>query len=209
MAQPVWVTAAGTLGTYPASFPLTIIFVATPVLPAIEVSYKILSGSIPDGLTFNTTGILFGTPSIQRADTNYQFVIRAIDNLGNIADRTFDLTVSGVATPQLTTPPGFIFTVNDSIWKEFQIEYFNPEPDNPVRISLFQGQLPPGLEINEAGKIRGYAEPPITAVSYSLINTVSTATSSTDNSITVTDTTGFAVNRPIVFTGGVLGGLSP
>jgi hypothetical protein len=69
-----------------------------------------------------------------------------------------------------------------------------------------QGQLPPGLEINEFGLIRGYPNPPISNVTLPLVNTSIVATSS--NVITCFSTVGFTVGRPIIFTGSSFGGIT-
>jgi|TARA_R110002124_G_scaffold87305_1_gene224789 hypothetical protein len=208
--HPEWTTPKGTIGTFPSQVAMTFTFVATPIAPADTVTYAVLSGSIPDGLTLNaTTGVLSGTPAIVGADTIYNFAVRVTDNDDSdeysIADRTFSLTISGVAIPSFTTPTGTILNTNDSIWIELPIEYSNPVTTNDVSIRVAQGKLPPGLEINSAGLIRGYPQPPVININYSSVAT--TAVSVTSNVMEVLSTSGFAVDRPIVFTGSVFGGV--
>tara|TARA_R110002124_G_scaffold264586_1_gene431251 strand:+ start:336 stop:2960 length:2625 start_codon:yes stop_codon:yes gene_type:complete len=206
--HPDWVTKAGSIGSFPSQVAMTFTFVATPILPATAITYTVLSGSIPSGLTLNSeTGILSGTPGIVGSDTTYNFAIRATDDyIGDeqrIADRTFNMIVSGVAIPTFTTPTGTILNTNDSVWRELQIEYSNPVITNPVSIRRIQGTLPPGLEINNKGLIRGYPKPPIISINYSAINTSVLAIST--NVLTVLSTTGFVKERPINFTGTVYG----
>ena len=208
--HPEWITPKGSIGTFPSQVAMTFTFVATPIAPADTVTYAVLSGSIPDGLTLNaTTGVLSGTPAIVGADTIYNFAVRVTDNDDSdeysIADRTFSLTISGVAIPSFTTPTGTILNTNDSIWIELPIEYSNPVTTNDVSIRVAQGKLPPGLEINSAGLIRGYPQPPVININYSSVAT--TAVSVTSNVMEVLSTSGFAVDRPIVFTGSVFGGV--
>ena len=206
MAQPTWNTPAGSLGSYPSLIEIVpIILSASAVLPAVTVTYAIISGSLPVGLAITTDGIIHGTPGSVPDNTGYALVVRATDNLGNIRDRTFTLTISGVEGPSFITPSGTLFSENDSVWVEYPLAYNNPIATNPILIRVSQGQLPPGLEINEFGLIRGYANPPFTTVNLPLVNTSIVATSS--NVITTFSTIGFTIGRPIIFTGTSFGGI--
>jgi hypothetical protein len=208
MASPAWVTPAGSIGVFPALVSMSTRVEAKPVLPSLSVTYKIISGTLPNGVSFRADGLISGTPSIVSSDTSFTFVVRAIDNLNNISDRTFSITTTGDALPKFTTPSGSFLTTLDSLWVEKPILYSNPISDNPVFIRVLQGQLPPGLEINEFGLIRGYPEPPITFENVNQITTVATATDSSNNFITVLSTIGFLPNRPVKFEGTLIGGLS-
>jgi hypothetical protein len=205
MSQPNWVTAAGSIGSYPAQVSLLFQLVAQPALPAITVTYTLISGSLPEGLSLSNIGLISGTPILVTRDTTYTFVIRATDNLGNIRDRTFSMIISGVASPEFTTPTGNILSERDSTWIELPIQYTNPVSDNEVTIRVVQGQLPPGLEINSSGLIRGYANPPIINRPAGAVNTSITTVNS--NVITVLSTEGFRVGRPIIFSGTSFGGI--
>jgi len=205
--HPDWVTPAGSIGSFPSQIPMTFTFVATPKLPATAITYTVLSGSIPAGLSLNSeTGVLSGTPATVGEDTTYNFAVRATDDFideQRILDRTFSMIISGVAIPEFTTPTGTILNSNDTVWRELQIEYTNPVSTNPISIRKVQGALPPGLEINETGLIRGYPNPPVININYSKVNTSVLAISS--NVLTVLSTTGFVKERPITFTGAVYG----
>lgn len=208
MSAPIWITPAGLVGVYPAQIEMFLQLRASSVIPATFVRYKLLSGSIPAGLTFREDGVILGTPTIFSSDTTNTFVVRATDNLGNINDRTFDMTISGEAIPTFTTPEGSLIQTNDSEWTEITVNYNNPIPSNPINIRILQGSLPPGLEINEFGLIRGYPEPPISIVNVPELVTAATATDGTNNYVTVLGTNNFLVNRPIVFSGTAIGNLS-
>lgn len=205
MSQPIWITNTGSLGSYPAQVAILIQLVAQPVLPATSVTYTLISGSLPQGLSLSVSGTISGNPTLVTRDTTYTFVIRATDNLSNIRDRTFSMIISGVASPVFTTPTGILRTIDDSTWIELPIEYTNPVLDNEVTIRVVQGQLPPGLEINSNGLIRGYANPPIINVNLGLVTTSITSVSS--SIITGLSTTGFRVGRPIIFNGTSFGGI--
>jgi hypothetical protein len=205
--QPVWNTSVGSIGTYPSTIPFIFQFSATPQLPAVFLKYQFLSGNLPAGVEFTENGLLSGTPPVVNELTTYSFVIRAIDNLNNITDRTFSLYVSGSAAPSFTTPSGTILNTQDSIWTVLQIEYNNPDVTNPIVIRVREGTLPPGLEINEDGLIRGYAEPPTASVTFQNVITNATESNATTNEIICLSTTGFQAGRPVVFTGTVFGGV--
>ncbi len=207
MAQPIWNTPAGSIGSFPALIETAFELNATPVSPAVSVTYALLSGSLPNGISLTNTGLLYGIPDLVTANITKLFTIRATDNLGNLRDRTFEMTITGTAIPKFVTPNGSILTTPDSTWVQTQIQYSNPESTNPVIIQVKEGSLPPGLEINTSGVIRGYAEAPSVTLTQPSIVTVAQSTSNTNNSITVNSTTGFTIGRPVVFTGFVFGGI--
>jgi hypothetical protein len=206
MAQPIWNTPAGSLGRYPATIALATQLSATAVSPATTVTYKVLSGKLPSGISISSNGLISGTPTLVTSDTTSSFTIRATDNLSNIRDRTFSMTISGLAIPRFTTPIGSILNTLDSLWISLPITYSNPVSTNKIVVELQEGTLPPGLEINSQGLIRGYPNPPTVNVTLNQVTTVATL-SDTTNLITCTSTTQFTVGRPVVFTGTTFGGI--
>ena len=84
----------------------------------------------------------------------------------------------------------------------------NDEEDAVVIISLKEGLLPPGLEINESGIIRGYPNPPILNITFPLILTSASLTTASTNVITCLSTTGFALGRIVLFSGTTFGTIS-
>lgn len=206
MAQPIWNTIASNLVGFVSGSILEFQFSASPVLPATSVTYSLLSGSLPNGVTIDEDGLMYGLTEPVFENKIYSFAVRATDNLGNLRDKTFTMLVSGIDAPEFTTPAGTILVTNDSLWIEYPIEYNVPVSDSNVLIALVQGQLPPGLEINEFGLIRGYPEPPIVNVNLGSVNTAAIAT--INNTIVAYSTLGFRPGRPIVFTNSVIGGIN-
>ena len=203
MSQPIWNTPAGSLGVYPSLVPMVKQLTATVI--SGDVVYALLSGTLPENVTLYPDGLISGIPPLLTADSTYTFAVRATGTFSQtIRDRTFSLTVSGAVAPGFTTPGGTLLSTNDSAWVELPIAYSNPISSNPVIIKLIQGVLPIGLEINEAGLIRGYPAPPIVAVTLPAITTAATITDMTDT-ITCLSTTGFSPGRPVTFTGAVFG----
>ena len=161
MAQPIWTTQAGSIGTFPFGVAATYQLVADPVAPATTLSFAIISGTLPDGLAMSSLGLITGTPTIVARNVSSAFTVRATDDLGNIRDRTFSILISGTAIPQFETIEGELGPFADSTWVEFYITYTNPIPTNVVLIELIDGELPPGLELTTQGLIQGYATPPV------------------------------------------------
>jgi hypothetical protein len=211
MAQPVWNTPAGSIGSYPYGVVSAFQFSASAVLPATSIaSYVVLAGSLPTGVTLNTTtGILSGIPILVLTDTISTFTVRATDNQGNIRDRTFTMTITGSAVPQFLTPAGVLLSTQDSIWTQINIQYSNPDPTNEVIVELQAGLLPPGLELSPTGLIQGYPEPPTVNVTLPLLNTVGFSTDSSTGYISALSVNGVTPGRPVTFTtpiGGLVAG---
>ena len=207
MAQPTWNTPAGTIGSYPASLTAVYQLSASTVLPATTLTYTVISGTLPTGLSMSASGYISGIPAIVTSNVTSAFTVRATDNLGNIRDRTFSMTITGSAIPQFLTANGSILTTQDSLWVELPIAYTNPKTDNPVIFQIKGGALPPGLEMDILGVIRGYPNAPVVTITQPLVSATSTQTNSSNNSLTVSSTTGFSVGRPVTFGGTTFGNI--
>lgn len=209
MSHPItWITPSGLIGIYPANIAMEFKVQAT-TSEGVITNYKIISGSLPNGLSFRNDGKIYGTPDTVVDDFTYTFVVRVTNSVNDLMDRTFSLEITGQATPSITTPSGLLNNINDSIWFELPILYDNPIADNPVNLRILQGTLPPGLEMNEFGLIRGYADPPVKTLNLPSVDTVAIATDGTSNFINVISTFGFRINRPITFSGASIGGIVP
>ena len=148
MAQPIWTTPAGLL---PSPYTLSVSLVA----PATAYAFSLVTGDLPPGMTLLATS-LAGTPNPVNTTTSYRFTLRVTDNLANFRDRSFIITVVANAAPVLTLPSySNLFTTPDSTWVEQQIGYTDPTGGKPVFV-ITSGSLPPGLEMDPDGLIRGY-----------------------------------------------------
>ena len=130
MAQPVWITPAGSLGIIPEG-----IFYQNSMRaydpdpePGTEIYYRIIAGVLPNGIQCSATGLIAGVPlavaslqgvpqPVNRNETS-KFTLRAYterestEEILRIADRTFTLTVSGNDVPEFTTPIGSFNVTN-------------------------------------------------------------------------------------------------
>jgi len=202
------------LGTFPSKQPVTdIILQATPVIPANKIVYKIISGNLPTGVVLtndkeNNIAIITGIPTEDIQSQTYTFVVRATDNLNKISDRTFSMTVIGSLLPFFVTESGALQATIDSVWYQYQVEFENPSGDlYPASISIASGELPPGLEVNEVGLIRGYAAAPVVEQNYNQVTSVATSSNYNSQTFTCLSTVDFKVGRPLRFSGAVFGGV--
>jgi hypothetical protein len=167
MAQPVWQTAAGSLGVIPEGvfYQQTLVAIDSDLGP---VTYTVIAGALPAGVQCTPTGQIVGVPTATASlqgvptsvnqDVTSKFVIRATAT-GRIADRTFELTVTGNDVPLFETPAGSIGTFYDGDLVDIQILYSDNDPDDTIVVSLASGLLPPGLTVSPTGLIYGYIRP--------------------------------------------------
>jgi hypothetical protein len=105
--RPVFVTAAGTLGTQRSgSFSATI--EATDPESAGAVRYDVVGGTLPTGITLDSsTGVVSGSITPESSDTTYNFTIQASDVDSNVSFRDFSITLSGPSVTSFTSSGTF------------------------------------------------------------------------------------------------------
>ena len=167
MAQPVWVTAAGDLGTIAENLFFQLSVVATDPDGGTP-TYSLIAGRLPEGVQVLTNGTVEGVPqayvSIKGTPTEVSenvtstFAIRATSPDGlSINDRTFSLTVTGQDIPEFTTPAGSLGTFYDCDNVNITIGFTDSDPGDTVVIDVDNGELPPGLTLNSStGLISGH-----------------------------------------------------
>ncbi len=160
----LWNTPPGTLGTFDERSFIDIPLSATA---SGSVTYSVISGKLPVGLYINNNRIT-GLAVEVRNTTQYKFVIRA--KSGNfVADRTFSLVISGPDAPVWETPPGFLpvgfnnsYFVLDDTFVDFQLEAYDSDVIVGDQLRYYipnnGGQIPPGLELTQSGKITGFVK---------------------------------------------------
>lgn len=162
--------------TVTSSAPVTLTTASGSMAAAFSQSvfFNLLAGALPTGMQIGNNGLLAGVPraitNLQgvpidvAADVTSKFAIRsytttALGLVDQIADRTFELTITGNDTPRFTTPAGSIGTFYDSDLVNIQIQYTDNDPGEETVVSLAAGELPPGLTISSSGLISGYIQP--------------------------------------------------
>ena len=177
MAQPQWITAAGSLGTIPEGIVYSVT-VEAAADPGETVYYRVVAGELPTGIQVSTTGIIEGVPQnialVQgvptevAVDTTSKFAVRAYTTqvvngatvVNRINDRTFTITVTGQDIPEFVTPTGNVGTFYDGDQAVVQIQFTDVDPAETVKIRVLSGSLPPGLILNaRTGLISGVIAP--------------------------------------------------
>jgi hypothetical protein len=178
MAQPVWITPPGSLGTIAEGIFYQIPLRAYEPEVGETVYYELIAGKLPPGIQCEATGLIAGVPgaiaNVQgvpqevNRDVTSKFAVRAYTKktigsqqvVNRLADRTFTITVTGPDAPRFTTPAGTVATYFDgSQVLGLQIDYTDTDPDEIIVIRLIAGQLPPGLTLSTSGLISGFIAP--------------------------------------------------
>ena len=171
MAQPQWVTPAGDLGTIAEGLFFSVPLSATDS-DGGTVKYLLIAGSLPEGIQVTVNGTVEGVPlpyarvkgvpTEVAEDVTSNFAIRAyvVENgTTRINDRTFSLTVTGQDLPTFTTAAGSLGNFYDGDVVDIDIEFSDSDPGETFTVSIEGGALPPGLTIDNTGKISGYILP--------------------------------------------------
>lgn len=179
MAQPVWITPPGSLGTIPEGVFYEVPLEAYDPDSVDTIYYEVIAGQLPAGIeVVNDTGLIAGVPQAivvvdgvpapVSADVTSKFAVRAyttqviqgVTVINRLADRTFTLTITGQNNPEFITPAGSVGTYFDGTQvTDLQIEYTDVDPADLVIIRLTAGLLPPGLTISATGLISGFIAP--------------------------------------------------
>lgn len=174
MAQPVWLTPAGNLGTYPEGVFFQFPLLAEDPDPGDSIYFKVIAGELPAGVQVAADGLIVGIPravvSIQgipvevARDITSKFAIRAYTTkvvagatvVNRLADRTFSITVSGQDAPEWVTPAGQVAQYFDGTQVyDLQLQYTDNDTTDFTMVRLAEGALPPGLTLSPTGHISG------------------------------------------------------
>ena len=114
---PTWVTPSGSLGFFGVGTAGSTTLVATDPDAGATITYSIVSGSLPAGMSLaSTTGVISGTPT---TGTIYSFTARATDNAGNYSNQPFSIQTYNYPTGgTITTVSGYkyhTFTTSSSL----------------------------------------------------------------------------------------------
>ena len=165
MATPVWTTTEGKLATFAEDSTYSLQLEAN-TSDSTAITYSIIAGSLPTGMSLTSTGLLTGTPAEVAKRTLYTFVVRATAG-STITDRTFSLDIDGQDAPVFTTASGQLqladstrvglYWVLDGERVDFQFEATDGDRavGRDMRFEIQSGILPPGLSLSEAGELTG------------------------------------------------------
>ncbi len=222
MSQPVWTTTPGNLGLFPSGTNLNVQLTATPVYPANKITYKLISGSLPQGnVSLSTTGLISGIPESIGVQKTYIFVVRATDDKGVIKDATFNIDISATTVVKFEPINNTVLAeLEDSEYYHRQLKVVNPVTSNPLMFRMSSGRLPPGLTLNVDGIISGWPSPPTlpdrspTTKEYMFNVTVDSALGSDTISLVIIvrnkqESSIFAKRRPVILNSKPLSTIDP
>jgi len=165
MAAPVWITPPGDLGTVVEGE-----FYQIQLNADNANSYKYLSGVLPVGIRVTANGVvegnpknydyIQGVPSEVANDVTSKFVVRAVSLDGTVADRVFEMTVTGQDAPTIdSTPASNLGAYFDGDLVDVQLTATDPDPLDTLTWSLQSGNIPSGVTVSSTGRIYGYIDP--------------------------------------------------
>ena len=192
-ASPVWQTASGTLGTFEEQISVSVSALATD--SDSTITYTITSGSLPSGVTLNSsTGLISGTLPNIVSNTTYNFTITASDGLNNIP-RSFSITSTANLSPVWTTGTGTIATISDAARDTFtySLSATDAESDT-LTYALVSGSLPPNMTLSSSGVISGVTSSVSSNTTYTFVASVA------DRINTVTRNFSIIVAAPVITT---------
>lgn len=159
MTQLSWITPAGSIANFLIGLPASVVIQA-----AVEnnlnsaVTYSVVHGTLPIGMTLSAEGIISGTPAYTSSTDNYfttqdyKFVIRAKSGT-EVVDRSFTIILTNIINQDFiwVTPEGSIGTIPNGSFYKFQLQ---AESLRGLRItySFVSGELPYGIELIEADR---------------------------------------------------------
>ena len=143
---PIW-QSSSTLSNFSKNVSYSQSVNATDADGGSTITYSGVSGTLPPGITFNTsTGTFSGTPT-SGSTLSYNYTVRATDSGGNYADRTFTMTNSSgswITDTILSSAKNSPYSV--------QLNYSD---DDTVTYSLVSGTIVPGLTVSSSGLVSG------------------------------------------------------
>ena len=161
-----WVTPGGSLGLVPNNEYYNLQLQAESA-GGTTISYSFVSGELPPGMQLLSTGYLTGVPTFLNSiviDQNqtYKFTVRATNSLGQIIDRSFNLTITNVSGPIIHPTTGINTILGvffDGTYYSQQLTVQENTPNVQVEWNIIEGALPDGLSLDQNGLISGYIQP--------------------------------------------------
>jgi len=165
MALPKWITPGGSLGIVPELEYYEFILDAYDTTGG-GLTFSLVSGRLPLGLQVIPTGKIQGIPvSELQGDTTveYRFTIRAKNADRQVADRTFNISITNIAPPIITPKNVDLGTIFDGTLVDTQLQAIDPTPGAVLTWKLIKGELPLGVSLSANGRLTGYLQA-VTAV---------------------------------------------
>lgn len=163
MSKLNWVTPIGTVANVLVGVPINI-EIQTIDLDhlGLPVTYSVISGALPPGLSLSNTGVITGTPIYSDATGNYfssldfSFTVRARTTDDSVLDGTFKIIITNTVNGDFSwvTPAGNLGTVPDSQYYSLPL-LAEDVANSQITYKLISGELPPGMQITTTGNLVG------------------------------------------------------
>jgi len=158
-----WITTSGFLFTATAAISTSAAVIAT----GSNITYSLLSGSLPAGFSFSNTGTIYGAAINVLQDTSNTFCVRVKDDTG-IKDRTFSIDVTGNTAPVWDIDQGYLplgdggkqYALNNQ-WVDYKLKTHDLS-SSTIAYTIVKGKLPPGLSLSKDGIISGFIKDKLT-----------------------------------------------
>lgn len=155
----IWITKPGTIANILVSNPISVKVQALDTTNnAYTVTYKLLYGSLPTGMSLATNGTISGTPSMTGFDTTsqYEFILRATSSNGNVIDGSFIITLTNIINGDFAwvTPDGDLGMIPNGEYYALQIQAASVSGSS-ITYSLISGELPAGMQLLSNGLLTG------------------------------------------------------
>ena len=158
-----WVTPPGSLANFLIGYQSDIHVIATDALhPGTPLTYTVLAGELPPGMTMDSAGYISGTPEYSTASNNlftklpYTFIVRAKDPVGNVIDGSFSIVISNTFNNNFywETPGGSLGTIPNGEFYSLPLRAIDVH-NRTVTYSFLSGELPPGMQVVSRGSLQG------------------------------------------------------
>jgi len=159
MSTLTWITPPGSIAALNAGIPVTVQVQAFDTSNSGHtISYNVISGSLPTGMSLSSSGTISGTPTYTGVDNTitYNFVIRALTTDLVVLDGAFSMVLHSSTINNLAwvTPGGNLGTVPDGEYYSLPLVAESTDGSS-ITYSFVSGELPPGMQIIKSGALQG------------------------------------------------------
>jgi hypothetical protein len=160
-----WTTPESTVANILTGITASVVIQAyNPDQPNDNITYQLISGTLPTGMSLSASGVLSGTPVWPAASSGtfttvtYPFVVRARSSNTAITpiDGNFSVILTNSVNTSITwiTPSGVLGTVPNNEFYSLPLQVVTT-PGVTVSYKFLSGQLPPGMQVVAAGTLQG------------------------------------------------------
>jgi hypothetical protein len=165
MSQLVWATTQGTLANLGIGIPVSVDLIAVNLANnGSTLTYTIISGELPTGMTMSNDGVISGAPEYQSASNNYvttlnyPFIVRVSSSDGTTPiDGAFSITLTNTVNADFNwiTVGGDLGTFPSDEFYQLPLVVENSTSNQTVAFSFLSGELPPGMQVVKTGYLQG------------------------------------------------------